>query len=370
MLSTLIEMVKIKSVSGDIEKISDILRYVKKYFKGKKVFIREFNYQDASPIMLISNQEVENFDIISVGHLDVVPADNEPFNPKVIENKLYGRGALDMKWALVVAFESMGYILDNKIDIAFAILITTDEETTSNGIKAFVKNEKIGAKIVIDNDAGNLDTIVEKYKHSVGVKITSKGLSGHSSQPWNSINAVNKLMEVLKKLYEYFPEYSKEKKMPKDTWVDTMNITAFNSPKTLNITPDWAEAIINFRLTEKTTLNDLEKILHRVCKNGSCIYEIIMASCGCYMDANSQHIQSYKRIAEEIIGQKIKIDHMNGATDARMFADKSVVIMHGANGADIHNPNECLEIDSMYKIAEIQKKFINEIANEKRTYRD
>lgn len=43
-------------------------------------------------------------------------------------------------------------------------------------------------------------------------------------------------------------------------------------------------------------------------------------------------IAAYRKIAEETIGRPLKISQMCGGTDARMFADRSVIVMHSVNG--------------------------------------
>ena len=365
-LKTTMDLIKIKSASGNEAEIKKAIDYCKKYFVKKKVFFKVFKYKGASPVVLISNVDKKNFDIMSVGHLDVVPAKDSQFKPRIAGDKLYGRGAVDMKQAIALAMFDLEYVIDNKIDIAFAVLITTDEETTSNGIKNFVKdNPQIGAKIIFDNDAGYLNTIIEKYKHSIGVKLMTKGSAGHSSRPWNNTNAVTSLIGVINELQKTFPQYSKKQKIPKDTWIDTMEVTGFNSSTSANITPELAEALLNFRLTEKTDLKDLRKILDKAVKDRDTSYEIVMSSCGCYMDAKSKYIQHYKKIADKVVGKKLKVTHMNGATDARMFAEKSTIIMHGLDGKGEHSDNEYLVISSMDKMVEIHKQFIDDLVSGK-----
>ncbi len=44
-----------------------------------------------------------DFDILTVGHLDVVPAPKKIFVPNIEGNKLYGRGSGDMKSQIAIA---------------------------------------------------------------------------------------------------------------------------------------------------------------------------------------------------------------------------------------------------------------------------
>jgi len=360
-LQTLINLVEIPSVSGDESQIRRALDYVRQYFAGQKVYFKEFNYTNASPVLLIANHAGLDFDVLCVGHLDVVPAEESMFEPRLEGNKLFGRGTYDMKASLVAAMENLEYIVSQGLALKAGILITTDEETTSNGIKGVAAHEKISARIVFDVDAGDLDTIVVKYKHSVGVKIRAEGLSGHSSQPWDGVNAINNLMDALQSLQKKFGYFAKGGRQPKNTWIDTMNITAISSPTTVNVTPAWASAVINFRLTEKMSLEALKKILAEVCDKNACTFEVFMASSGCYMDKNLPYIKQYKKITEKVLGHKAAVSHMCGATDSRVFAGNSTIIMHMCNGGGHHGKGEYVEIDSIAKFREIQREFIDKI---------
>lgn len=359
-IQRLLALIKIPSISGDEVNIAKVLEMVKNEFERPGIFIREFKFEEASPILLVANCEVLDFDILTVGHLDVVPAEPKMFEPQIRDGHIFARGGLDMKASISINLSSLEYVCQTHPDLKFGVLITTDEETTSAGIKALDKHENIKAKIVLDNDAGTLMTLIEKYKHPVSVKIKATGFAAHSSRPWHGVNAINKLMETLKDLENHFVCYEKGQNRPETHWVDTMVVTAFNSPQTYNVVPASAEAWVNFRLTEKTSLEQLEKILEQCCQPHFCQYEIVLSSCGMYMDANHPIIKRYREIASEIIGQEIKVDCLNGATDSRVFAEKSVVIMQGLNGTGEHGDNENVEIDSIYKLAEIQQRFIDD----------
>lgn len=359
LIDNIVEMLKIKSISGDSGNIAAMLEWVKNKYADDGIVIKEWNFEAASPVLLLANCQGYDFDLLTIGHLDVVPAKDDMFVPKICDGKLFARGSLDMKSSVAVCLETLQYAKDKKIK--FAVLITTDEETSSNGMRALQKEDFIKTKIVLDTDAGDLYNLVEKYKHPVSVELTARGKNAHSSKPWEGENAVIKLMNAISELQKTFPSYEKE---PSSTWVDTMAVTAFNSPTAYNVIPDNAHARLNFRLTEKTSLNELKNLLDTICKRTDCNYDILLSSCGVYMDANNPYIQKYLKIAENVVKKKINITHSCGATDSRMFSDSSVIIMHGINGANIHADNEYAEIDSILDLAEIQKSFVDSLLSD------
>lgn len=359
----ILELLKIKSISGNQPEIDLVLDWVKNHYIGKGAYIHEYNFDNASPAILLSNQDTFDFDIITIGHLDVVPAKDELFNPEVRDGKIFGRGTWDMKSAVAVNLKSLEYSMNK--DIKFGVLITTDEETTSNGMKALAKENKITAKVVFDTDAGSLYNLVEKYKHPVSVKILASGDNAHSSTPWQGLNAINGLINCIKEMEKSFPQYDKNQDHPQSTWIDTMTLTAINSPTTYNVVPNEANAWLNFRLTEKTSLEQLEKLLRDATKKNNCKYEILLSSRGVYMDKQNPIIQQYMKVAAKVIGKEIIVSHTCGATDSRMFADNSTIIMHGLNGDNAHGDNEYVEIDSIHKLIEIEQNFIDEYITKK-----
>lgn len=359
LISDIIDLMKIKSVSGCQTEIRKVLDKVKTAYGRDGVFVREWTFDNASPVLLLANCEGYDFDVATIGHLDVVPAKDELFEPKIDGNRLYGRGGLDMKASVAVCLETLLYTLGK--NIRFGVLITTDEETSSGGMKALQNADIINARIVLDTDSGDLYNLVEKYKHPVSVELTAKGRNAHSSRPWEGINAVNILIDAIKELEKDFPRYGKGKAKPQSVWVDTMVVTAFNSPTTYNVVPDTATARLNFRLTEKTSLARLKEILQKACTESGCEYKILLSSRGVYMNAEAPAIRQYLQIAEKVTGRKIEISTSCGATDSRMFADKSTIIMHSINGENAHGDKEYAEIDSILTLAKIQKAFVDSL---------
>ena len=359
LIKNIIEMMKIKSISGNLTEISMMFDLIEKLYVKDGVVAHRYNFENASPVMLLSNCDDLNFDVITIGHIDVVPAKDNMFNPRIEDNKIYGRGSLDMKASVAVCLETLLYTLGK--NIKFGVLITSDEETSSGGMKALQKENKINAKIVLDTDSGDLTHLTEKYKHPVSISITAKGENAHSSQPWNGVNAVNNLISCINELEQMFPRFGKGNP-PQNTWVDTMVVTAINSPATYNVVPAEAVSRVNFRLNETTSLEKLKSILETVTVKNNCSYEILLSSCGVYMNADNPYIKQYISVAEAVINSKIEISTSCGATDSRMFADKdAVIIMHSINGKDLHGDNEYAEIDSIFALRDIQKTFIDSL---------
>ena len=85
-----------------------------------------------------------------IGHLDVVPADEtdwkitKPFEPKIYENKIYGRGAIDDKGPTIAALYAMKIIKDTiKINKRVRLIVGLNEEKSWKCIDYYKEHEEI-----------------------------------------------------------------------------------------------------------------------------------------------------------------------------------------------------------------------------------
>ncbi len=358
-------LMKFRTETGNCQEINKCMTFCRNLFKGSKAYVDIFSREGLAPVIFIRNQDVKDFDVLVLGHLDVVPAADKMFEPVIENGCLYGRGALDMKSFAAVALHSMEYVLKNKLNLKFGIILSSDEEKGSKGTEAFLQeNSDLKAKIVLDNDVGgNILSIVTKCKNPVFVKIIAEGKAAHGSTPWEGIDANQLLLEALTNLRKIYPYYSLESGAPANTWVDTVHVAKMSGGEVSNIIAARAEALLDFRLTEDSNVEELKNKLERCCPKGV-HYEIVSVSTPVVMDEENPHILNYKKLAEEILGQKIDFEHIGGATDSRAFAVKgSTVIMHSGSGDGMHADNEYVEIDSVKKIADIQIRFLQKIAD-------
>lgn len=361
------DLIKFRTETGNAQEIEKCLAYVEKLFSGSGAKVEVCRFENASPVLFIRNYDADEFDVACLGHLDVVPADDEMFKPYIKDGKMFGRGTLDMKSFAAVAFNSMFYVLQEKLPIKFAVILSTDEEKGSKSTHAFMDaHPKLKAKIVLDNDVGgDIRKLVTKCKNPVFVKIMAEGKEAHGSTPWEGIDANEKLMMAWQKIRKLYPYFSKEMPEPKNKWIDTVHFAKIEGGDVANVISNHAEALLDFRLTENSSVDNLRRNLDK-CMVDGVTYKIASESTPVVMDEKNPYILDYKKFAEEILGQKIEFEHIGGATDSRSFAIRgSIVIMHSGTGDGMHAKGEFVEIDSVQQIADIQTRFLSKLALEK-----
>ena len=359
-------LMRFRTETGNIPAIEKCLEYAKSLFDGLDVKGGIYHFDNASPVLFLSNVETDNYDVVCLGHLDVVPAADDMFSPYIKDGKLYGRGSLDMKSFAAVALNSLEHVLKNKLPLKFAVILSTDEEKGSKSTHAFMDaHPNLKAKIVLDNDVGgDINKIVSKCKNPVFVKIMADGQAAHGSTPWEGIDANEILMETLHNIRQIYPYYSKGGVNPQNKWIDTVHVAIMNGGEVSNVIARHAEAVLDFRLTEHSTVENLKRNLDKCLVQGAS-YKISSESTPVVMNENNPYILDYKHFAEQALGHPLEFEHIGGATDSRAFAVRgSIVIMHSGTGEGMHAEGEYVEVDSVEKIADTQIKFLNKLAQD------
>lgn len=129
--------------------------------------------------------------VLLYGHFDVQPIDpielwkTEPFEPTLIGDNLYARGAVDDKGPTLAALKAVESLLaTDGLNINVKILLEGEEESGSESISAHVAAQAaaLACDYVLILDTGMIDKDIPTITHSLRgmtyVEITAKGASG------------------------------------------------------------------------------------------------------------------------------------------------------------------------------------------------
>lgn len=140
------------------------------------------------------------------GHLDVVPAgdvstwDFDPFGGEVVNGRLYGRGAVDMKGQVAAMIIAMKALREARIrtrgDVFLALTIDEEEGSDFTGAGYVASNKLIPADYVIVGEPSDLD-IVRYHKGVCWFRLVTKGKSFHAGYPEKGVNAVEHMVELI-----------------------------------------------------------------------------------------------------------------------------------------------------------------------------
>ena len=126
------------------------------------------------------------------GHSDVVPAkrwftdEHGPFEPTVVDDRLYGRGSCDMKGSISCMMAAAEKFTPDELQAPLYLVVTADEEVGFHGARQVVESSKHyremvkhGTRVVI-GEPTELE-VVHAHKGSIKIIATATGLAAHSS---------------------------------------------------------------------------------------------------------------------------------------------------------------------------------------------
>ncbi len=134
-------------------------------------------------------------------HLDTVGTEamESPFDARIDNGRLYGRGSYDMKGALAAAMLAVADAA--ALGLAGDVILTAvaDEEVASLGTEAVL--ERVTAEAAIVCEPTDLQLAVA-HRGFAGFEIETRGVAAHGSRPDLGVDAIAKMGSVLVALEE------------------------------------------------------------------------------------------------------------------------------------------------------------------------
>ena len=307
--------------------------------------------------------------ILLAGHLDTVGVDGykDPFIPRVVGDRIYGRGACDMKGGLAAILETARVILNNGILLDGDLIIAgiVDEENAMAGSKHFGSyGPKVDFAIVAEPT--NL-IICPRHKGQICFSIQTHGLAAHSSNPENGINAIYHMNLGIQKLRELGQILEKREIDPTSDY-PSLNIGVIRGGSHHSAVPDFCEIEVDRRTifgeTKNAVMAEFVDIFENLKnQNKNFTYEIsdpILFVPPLQTPESSFLIKELKDATREVLGKASKIETFPGSTDAPNFKC-SAVIFGAGNLEQCHSLTEYINLKDLEKAVRVYVKTIENL---------
>lgn len=296
------------------------------------------------------------------GHTDVVPPGDakdwasDPFEPKIRDGRLYGRGAADMKCAVAAFAVAAARYLEDGGPAAgsISLLITGDEEGPAiNGtIKALDwmrdNGETIDACLV--GEPTNPETLGEMIKigrrGSLNATITIDGTQGHVAYPDIADNPVPRLLAFLKAVDDHVFDTGTAHFPPTNLEITTIDV---GNPTT-NLIPASATARLNIRFNDQHTGASLATFLEAQRERfaGDASKLEISVSGEAFLTPPGPLSAVVGAAVESVTGRQAELSTTGGTSDARFIKDHCPVVEFGMINETAH------KVDENAKVADIE----------------
>jgi len=334
--------------------------------------------------------------LIWLGHLDVVPAGmrekwrHNPFGGVVEGEKIYGRGASDMKGSCAAAMIAAKVLseINEKNRATVDFWFTCDEEVGSpDGTRWLVKEGLIQGDACVIGDSLSKSPR-EPYidvgcKGYLRLRLRAFGKTAHGSMPFYGDNAIDKLLQAIEQVKRVggyrlkLPaeledsirssinyllknrDLTEERKNAIEGafHYPTVSLTMISGGIKVNVIPDYAEASFDIRITPGVNPEVVAEKLRELISNfesSEIKAEVISLESGYYERWDSEFAMNLRKAVEISTGMPPKPKILLGATDA-IPIKRSLGIPCLGFGAGIeelaHAPNEYVTVEGLISAA-------------------
>lgn len=309
------------------------------------------------------------------GHMDVVPGINmdfEPFKPFVEEDRLYGRGAVDMKGGLAAMIGAMTAVKRSNIKLKKSVMFAgvIDEEEKSMGTEKMISDGIRAERVIIGEPTQLKVTVAHKGVESI--KVTFTGKSGHASTPKESINAIYIAADFIKLVHEEL-EPMIESRGFEYLGSGSICVSIIEAGSVANVVPGTCTVSIDRRWlpneTVESIMDEIGSIAQKaVDSNGGSFVvkreELSKAgNTPHYIDHKSRYVNDVLNIVSNKTGVEQTPVGFPAWTDAALMnnvGNMDCIILGPGNVKQAHTNNEFCEIDQIIKATDIYIGLIEE----------
>jgi succinyl-diaminopimelate desuccinylase len=293
--------------------------------------------------------------IIFHGHLDVVPGHAEQFTPRIEGDRLYGRGAYDMKGSVAAMMCALRDMVEQQ-SVRVRFVCVPDEESEDIDTRSIDDVVRGGFRgdFAITGEPTDLHVGVQA-KGVLAFRLHVHGRSAHGSTPWLGDNAVLKAIDVFRRI-ESLP-FSRESSELFDR--PSVNLGRIQGGDALNKVPDLCQMVVDIRYLPNQDPGDiLEQIRSipdiEVVKTFTRVPALVSRS-NAYVTAL---VAAVGRLTE---GESMSVGR-DGASDAVSFLEAGIpAVEFGPAGAGHHGPEEWVSISSLARYRQALCDFVTQL---------
>ena len=308
-----------------------------------------------------------------VGHIDVVsPGDRtcwtvDPFEGTILNDQLFGRGAVDMKGAIAAFIAGLTRFLCHAGLPAgsISLILTGDEEGSDNyGIGKVLEwlahhDEQLDAGLVGEPTSQHIlgDTIKIGRRGSLNCLLKVNGIQGHTAYPHLADNPLPKLVRILNRLTTetldqgtaYFP-------------ASELSLTSIDTGNSVeNIIPVQSEVRFNIRFNDLYTKDSLLSWLGQHIEAVTQDYTLeVLGGAEAFLTFPGSLSDMVCQVIEKQLGRKPHLSTSGGTSEARFIKDYCPVVELGLVNKTMHHCDEHVAVRDIDCLADLYAALLHE----------
>lgn len=349
-----------------------VTAYLEKFFRGLGV---DCQRQAVAPGRdnIVARCDVPGADrtLLFEAHQDTVPVDGmtiDPFGSRIEGNRLYGRGACDIKGGMAAMLAAFARIVKEKPRGAAHLIMacTVDEEHTFLGVQELMKRGvKADFAVVAEPTLLN---IVHAHKGVARWKLGTTGRSCHSSAPEQGINAIYRMGKVLT-VIERFAEELRGSRTDPLLGPPTISVGRIEGGSSVNTVPDRCQIEIDRRVIPgekpEDTPGQLRTFLERAGIDVALEMTPLYINAPALSPMGSEALVQRLGAAINAVRGRHTVHPVPYGTDASTIAEGGVpaVVFGPGDIAQAHTCDEWIDLDQLNEASEILHRLALDLAS-------
>jgi len=302
------------------------------------------------------------------GHLDVVPPGDGwsagPFEARIVDGRLIGRGANDMKSAIASYVAAISRI--EQTNGTLSLLITGDEEGYATfgtpRIIDWLNERSISPDMILIGEPTSVDRLGDTVKigrrGSVNMWIDAPGVQGHVAYPHRATNPIPLLGRVIAALDAVHLDDGTEQFPPSN-----LEFTGIETPThASNVIPGSATAQLNIRFNNLQKGADLVRMVEEIAEReapGSKVRARISGEA--FLTPPGRLYDVVVESIREETGIETELSTSGGTSDGRFLIQLCPVVDFGLPNATMHKVGECAAVEDIRALSRIYERVVRKV---------
>jgi succinyl-diaminopimelate desuccinylase len=349
------ELLAIPSTSEQPGELRRALDYVLD-FVGPGFTVERFESGGKPSALVYPGRERREFHVILNAHLDVVPAPPAQFRPYRDGDRLFARGAQDMKLSGLLAAQVFREQAA-RLPYPAALQLVTDEEVGGRDGTLHQLDHGVRGRFVIVGETSGLD-VVSESKGMLVVRLLATGRNAHSAYPWLGDNALVKLQSSVASLLARYPAATEE------VWRTTVTLARVRTQnQARNQVPADAEALLDIRFPADDadlsgkSVADVTAYLQGFCEPGVTPVVDVLDQAH-RTDHDRPEVLRLRQVARRQ-GYSGDLLRKHGVSDGRFYGELGIAaVAFGVGGSGQHGPDEYADLSTVVPYYHALREFL------------
>jgi succinyl-diaminopimelate desuccinylase len=314
--------------------------FVKGWLEARDIRSRQLTVRDL-PVIVAEVGPDRGVTVVLHAHLDVVPGQPTQFEPRIDGDRLYGRGAYDMKGALAAMLLVLTDLREQSA-VRVRLGVVPDEESEEEKERGsdYLVDHGFTGDFAITGEPTDLHIGVQA-KGVLAMRIAVAGRAAHGATPWLGDNAVLKALGVFRTI-ESLP-FARQSSDLFDR--PSINLGRIWGGDALNKVPDACVIDVDIRYLPE---QEPERIVEQVRGIPDTRIVSMFSRPPAVVDRESVFVQALCEAAAPHHAGDVMSVGRDGASDAVSFLRAGVpAVEFGPIGGGHHGPDEWVSVASL-----------------------